>query len=269
MEFFSSVTEPFVLRAFAAGALVAAAAGALGCFIVWRRMAYFGDSIAHCALLGAALGLVAGAHINAAMTLVCMALAALLSWLRHKQLAEMDALLGIFAHAALAFGVLIVALSEQSFDLHAYLLGDILFITDSDLLWTGTVALLAFLFLAARWRALALMTVSEDLAASEGIHPLRENMALAMLTAMAVSVSARIVGVLLVASLLIIPAAAARQFASSPVAAAAFAVCCGVLSVAAGITLSLHTDAPAGPAIAAAAFVIFVISIIGGKRRYF
>ena len=259
--------EPFILRALLAGAGVAATAGVLGCFIVWRRMAYFGDSVAHCALFGAAGGILIGAPVSAGMIAACVSLAALLAFLRHKRYAEMDVLLGIFAHSALAIGVLAIAAAGKNLDLHSYLLGDILFVNDSEIFLVGVCAFLSLAFVAANWRALILMTINEDLAASEGIRPLRVNMPLMMLAALTAAASVRVVGVLLTASLLIIPAATARRFASSPggtaVAAAAFGVC----AVFVGITFSLHFDAPAGPAIVAASAAIFAASLPLSNRR--
>lgn len=259
--------EPFVLRALLAGAGVAATAAVLGCFIVWRRMAYFGDSVAHCALFGAACGLVLGAPVSAGMIAACVSLAALLAWLRHRRFAEMDALLGIFAHSALAIGVLAISAAGKSFDLHSYLLGDILFVNDSELFIIAACALLTFVFLAANWRALVLTTIHEDLAAAEGVRPLRVNMPLMMLAALTAAASARVVGVLLTASLLIIPAATARRFASSPGGTALFAAACGLCSVCFGIAFSLHFDAPAGPAIVAASSAIFAASLPFASRR--
>ncbi|MGI9298460.1 MAG: metal ABC transporter permease [Gammaproteobacteria bacterium] len=261
--------EPFVARALLAGAGVAATAGVLGCFVVWRRMAYFGDSVAHGALLGAALGLLAGVPVNLGIAAVCVIFAASLAWMRHKQFAATDTLLGIFAHSALAFGVLAASAAGQNLDLHAYLLGDILFVNDTELMWIGGCAAASFLFLAAHWRTLILMTIHEDLAASEGVRPLRINMPLMILTALVAAVSARVIGVLLIASLLIIPAATARRFAKSPGGMAALAAACGVAAVVVGIYASLHFDAPAGPAIVAAAAAIFFLSLLCGGRRYF
>ena len=261
--------EPFVVRALLAGAGVAATAGALGCFIVWRRMAYFGDSIAHGALLGAAFGILAGASAPLGIVAVCASLAALLAWLRHRRFASMDALLGIFAHSALAVGVLAANAAGESLDLHSYLLGDILFVNDSELLWIGGCSLASFLFLAAKWHSLILTTIHEDLAASEGVRPLRVNMPLMILAALTAAASARVIGVLLTASLLIIPAATARRFAKSPLGMALTAAGCGVSAVCIGIASSLYFDAPAGPAIVASSAMLFFLSLLFGGRRFF
>lgn len=261
--------EPFVARALLAGIGIAATAGVLGCFIVWRRTAYLGDSIGHSALLGAALGVLAGISVNIGIAAVCVVLAVLLAWMYHKKVAAMDTLLGIFAHASLAIGVLAIDATGQDLELHDYLLGDIFSVGDAELLWIGGCAAAAFLFLAVQWRPLILLTINEDLAASEGVNALRVNMPLMILTALVVSSSARVIGVLLIASLLIMPAATARGFAKSPVGMATLAGCCGIAAVCLGITAALYFDAPAGPAIVAAAATLFAISLLfGGRRRF-
>ena len=258
--------EPFLLRALLAGVGVAIMAGALGCFVIWRRMAYFGDSIAHSALLGVALGLLIGLHLPVAVLIVCASVALFLAWLR--RLFAMDALLGIAAHAALATGVLAVSIAGKNLDLHSYLFGDILFVSTADLYWIGGSGILALIFLLTYWQPLILMTLNEDMAAAEGIHCRRINMGLLLLMTLIIAASVRTVGVLLITSMLIIPAAAARQFAASPVGMAFIAMLFGVISVFVGIFGSLYFDLPASPAIISFATVIFALSLIIGRRRF-
>ena len=96
--------EPFILRAVIAGIGVAIIAGAIGCFVVWRKMAYFGDSLAHSALLGVALGLVLGISTNLGTIIICSIFAIVLIWLQQKKILATDTLLGILAHSALSVG---------------------------------------------------------------------------------------------------------------------------------------------------------------------
>ena len=253
--------EPFVWRALLAGSGVAAVAGALGCFIVWRRMAYFGDSLAHGALLGVAGALLAGVPPKFGILAAGAAFSFLLVWLRRRRIFSADALLGIFAHSALAWGLVAVSIAGGQFDLHGYLFGDILFVSDSDLWWAAAGGVFAILLLAARWSSLVLLAVHEDLAACEGVNPFRANLLLTLLAAFVVASSVRVVGVLLISALLIIPAAAARPFARSPGGMAVLAALLGVFSVFAGLSFSLHSDAPAGPSIAAVAALLFVATL--------
>lgn len=259
--------EPFILRAAAAGAAAAAVAGALGCFVVWRRMAYFGDSVAHGALLGVALGLLGGFAPGIGALAVAAGFAALLARLRRARTLPDDALLGVLAHSALAWGVVAISLGGGGVDLHAYLFGDILFIGRNEALWIVCGAALALLALAAKWNALLLLAMHEDMAEAEGVSRGRADMLLLLLLALAVASSIRVFGVLLVAGLLVIPAATARALARSPAGAAFASASLGVAAVIIGLTCSLHFDTPAGPSIVAAASTMFVLSLLFASRR--
>lgn len=257
-----------VVRALFAGVVFAAVAGALGCFLVWRRAAYFGDSLAHGALLGVALGLALGANVQLAAVLACALFAPALLYFRRQGTLADDAALGILAHSSLAFALLALHFSgAEDADLHTYLFGDILAVTAADLLWTTAVSLPAALYLYLRWQPLTLMTLHEDLAACEGVRVSREHFILTLLTAIVVAAAVRIVGALLIASLLIIPAAAARQFARTPTQMAAGAAGIGALAVVIGVGISLlgrHGEhahpIPAGPVIVAACAALFALS---------
>ena len=108
--------EPFIIRAIIAGVGIAIIAGAIGCFVVWRKMAYFGDSLAHSALLGVALGLVMGISTNLGTIIICSIFAIVLIWLQQKKILATDTLLGILAHSALSVGMVTLSLLEQSID---------------------------------------------------------------------------------------------------------------------------------------------------------
>lgn len=254
--------ESFVLRALVGGVGIALVAGPLGCFVVWRRMAYFGSSIAHGALLGVALGLLFGFGLTPTVLAVSVVLAALLVLLQRQRLLATDTLLGILAHAALAFGLIALALMEGvRVDLMAYLFGDVLSIGWADIAWIYGGGALALAALAFVWTPLLAATVSEELARAEGLPVGRARIVLMLLIALVVAIAMKIVGVLLIVSLLIIPAAAARGFVRTPETMAVFASAIGVISVIAGLAASMAWDWPAGPAIVAAATLIFVLSL--------
>ena len=259
--------EAFVWRAWLAGLCTAAVAGALGCFVLWRRMAYFGDSMAHGALLGVAAGMLGGFHPHTGVLITCILFATLLTWLRHKKFLTTDALLGILAHAALALGVAAVYYSGRALDLHAYLFGDILFIDNGDLLRIMIGGVVVLVVLATCWKSLVLLSIHEDLAASEGIKPLRTNMILMLLIAIVTAASIRAVGVLLIGALLLIPAATARPFARSPAHMAWIAALFGMAAVTAGLALSLYLDIPTGPAIVIVAAALFALLLPFALRR--
>lgn len=251
--------DPFIMRALAAGMGVAAVAGVMGCFVVWRRMAYFGDSLAHSTLLGIALGLLTGWGVHAGTVVVGSAFAATLVWLQSKRVLATDTLLGILAHAALSIGMVTISLLGQRVDAYAYLFGDALTVAPRDLYWIYGGGAAALLLLFAHWPSLVLMTIHEDLALAEHVRTLRAHLLFVFLMTIVVAVSIRVVGVLLITSMLIIPAATARQFSRSPEAMAAMAAALGVLAVALGMAGSLRFDAPSGPAIVTASALMFAV----------
>ena len=223
--------EPFIIRAIIAGVGIAIIAGAIGCFVVWRKMAYFGDSLAHSALLGVALGLVMGISTNLGTIIICSLFAVVLIWLQQKKILATDTLLGILAHSALSVGMVTLSLLEKSVDLHSYLFGDILAVTSAEIYFILFGGFFVLIFLYFNWSSFVLMTIDEKLAKAEGINIVFYQLLIMLLMTVVVAVSFKIVGLLLITSLLIIPAAAARQLAKSPEKMAAISSLLAVLSV--------------------------------------
>ncbi|MFO7765365.1 MAG: metal ABC transporter permease [Pelovirga sp.] len=261
--------DDFLLRALLGGLGVALIAGPFGAFVVWRRLAYFGDTLAHSALLGVALGFLLHINLTLGVILVCQMLAFLLFIGQRQRLLANDTLLGIFSHGALSLGLVVLAfMPEVRIDLMSYLFGDILAIGKSDLLWIytgGGGALIGLLWL---WRSLLAITIHEDLARVEGIPVQRINGLFLALIALTVAVMMKVVGLLLVTSLLIIPAATARRFATSPEVMGLLASSFGCLAVVGGLATSYYWDTPTGPSIVVTACVIFALSILIPTGRY-
>ena len=260
--------DDFLIRAALAGIGVALAAAPLGCFVVWRRMAYFGDATAHAAILGVALALAFSMSVFTGALVVALAMAATVSALTGRGYA-MDTLLGVMAHSALAFGLVAVSfLQGVRVDMMAYLFGDILAVGKSDLavIWGGAVLVLGLLVW--RWQALLTATLGTDLAYASGIDPKREQLVLTLALALVVAVAIKVVGVLLIAAMLIIPAAAARPLATTPERMALTAAAIGALSAVAGLKFSFMLDTPTGPTIVCVAAVIFSLTSISGRLRH-
>lgn len=257
----------FMIRAILAGIGVALAAGPLGCFVVWRRMAYFGDATAHAAILGVALALMFSMPITLGTLMIAMAMAGLVSWLQASG-ETMDATLGVLSHSALALGLVVISfVSGVRVDLSAFLFGDILLVSRADVIviWAGA-ALVAGL-IAWRWQRLLTATVSEDIAAASGINPRRETLLLTLALAVVVAVALKVVGALLIAAMLIVPASAARGMARTPEAMVIWAVGIGAVSTLGGLMASLMVDTPAGPSIVvAAAGAYLIVSFFGPSR---
>jgi zinc transport system permease protein len=257
--------DSFAMRALLAGLGVALITGPLGCFVVWRRMAYFGDTLSHAGLLGVALGIALGVNAAFGIVVTGLAVALLLLALQHQGRLPADTLLGILSHSALAIGLIAVSFMETvRFDLMGYLFGDILAVTASDLGWIAGACALVLPCLAFVWRRLIALTVDQDIALAEDMGGLGIRVVFMVLMALTVAVAMKIVGILLVTALLVIPAAAARRFARSPEAMACGAALIGVAAVGGGIAASFAWDTPSGPSVVATAAVLFMFSLALG-----
>ncbi|MGC9456077.1 MAG: zinc ABC transporter permease subunit ZnuB [Halothiobacillaceae bacterium] len=259
--------DDFLWRALLGGLGVVLIAGPLGCFVVWRRMAYFGATLAHAGLLGVGLGFLLSIAPMLSVALVSVATALLLLLLEKRGDLASDTILGILAHGTLAIGLIVVSFLESArVDLFGYLFGDILALSNADLLVVLATDIVVLALLFRLWPTLLSITLSEDMARAEGLPVERSLLLFTLLLAVTIAVAMKLVGVLLITSLLIIPAAAARRLASSPEQMAAGAVGVGMLSVAGGLGLSWYHDTPTGPSIVVAALALFLLSLALPRR---
>ena len=250
----------FLILAMAGGLGIAALAGPLGAFVVWRRMAYFGDTLAHSALMGISLGFLFDINLNLAVVFCCVLLSVLLVSLQRQHLVATDTLLGIMAHSSLSLGLVAVALLDNvRIDLMEYLFGDLLAIAPADLYWIYGGGALVLLLLWRLWNPLLAITINEELAQVEGVPVARTRLALMLLIAVVIAVAMKLVGILLITSLLIIPAAAARRLSNTPEQMAIFASVLGMLAVLGGISASWFWDTPAGPSVVVTALIEFLL----------
>jgi len=259
--------DDFFTRALIGGIGVALIAGPLGCFIIWRRLAYFGDTLSHSALLGVALALLLELNITLSVFVISLGVAMLLLLLQRQARLTSDALLGLLAHATLAVGLVVLAfMTWIRVDLMGFLFGDILAISKLDILiiWFG--GLVVLLALSLIWKQLFAATVNYEIAVAENQKPDRANFFFMILMAAVIAVSMKIVGALLITALLIIPAATSRRFASTPEMMAVIASIVGALCVWLGLEGSLHWDTPAGPSIVVATLIGFIISLLPFER---
>lgn len=260
--------DDFLFRALLAGVGLALVAGPLGCFVVWRRMAYFGDSLAHTALLGVALGLLLGLNPILGVVATSVSLAVLVVALQQQRRLAIDTILGILAHSGLALGLVALGFMQHvRVDLLGYLFGDVLAVTTTDLvlIYAGGACVLGVL--AAIWRPLLFATVHEELARAEGVPVLLVRLALMLLLAMTIAAAMKIVGIMLITSMLIIPAATARRFARTPESMAVLAAASGTLAVVTGLCGSFRFDTPSGPSIVVAALALFAAGLLAGNIR--
>lgn len=258
--------DDFLVRAGLAGLGLTLATGPLGSFVVWRRMAYFGDATAHAAILGVAFALILSVPVTVGTLAVALIMAMVVSALATRGHA-MDATLGVLSHSALALGLVAISfVPGVRVDLSAFLFGDILAVGRDDLLviWGGAALVVALLVW--RWAPLLTATLSEELAVAAGIDPRRERLVLTLSLAIVVAVALKVVGTLLIAAMLIIPAAAARGLSRTPEAMAVMASVIGAAATLGGLWASFTFDTPAGPSIVAAAAVVFLVVAIFARR---
>jgi zinc transport system permease protein len=251
----------FLLPSILAGLGIALIAGPLGSFVVWRKMAYFGDTLAHASLMGLALGFLFNINLYFALLICCLILAVLLVTLQKQKLVATDTLLGILAHSALSLGLVAVSfLDNVRVDLMSYLFGDLLAVSPTDLVFIYAGAAVIGLVLAIFWRPLLSTTENEDLAAVDGINIDLMRLILMLLVGIVIAVGMKFVGALIMTSLLIIPAATARKFANTPEQMAFLASVIGSIAVFGGLSLSWFYDTPAGPSVVISAAAMFMLS---------
>lgn len=253
------ITTDFVIYALIAGLSLALVSGPLGSFIVWRRMSYFGDTLAHSSLLGIALGIIADINPQLSIIVSCLVFGAILTLLDRKPSISTDTLLGILAHSTLALGIVMLALTNSvRLNLEAYLFGALLTINRMDLYWILAVVVAVGIVLYVFWNKLLSATVHPELAKIEGVNVERLNLILVLLIALTIAVSMKVVGVLLITSLLIIPPAAARRLSHTPEQMALLASGIGGVSIVVGLLAAFTLDTPAGPSIVVVATTIFL-----------
>ena len=255
--------DDFCIRALIAGIGIALVAGPLGCFVIWRRLSFFGDTLSHSALLGVTLALSFDINIALSVFFVSSAVALVLLKLQKTTNLPGDALLGLLAHSSLAVGLVVISfLSFIRFDIMGLLFGDILAVAPNDIfiIWIGGVLIL--LVLKIIWKPLFASTVNYELAEAEGMNPARVNAIFTILMAAIIAISIKMVGLLLITGMLIIPAAMARNLSNNPIQMVVYSVIGGLLSVIVGLFASLELNSPSGPSIITAALVLFILSLI-------
>ena len=259
--------DDFFIRALIAGIGIALVTGPLGCFIIWRRLSFFGDTLAHAALLGVTMAVFFEINIAFSVFLISSVVALILIKLQKSTKLPGDALLGLLAHSSLAVGLVVIGfLTSIRFDVMGLLFGDILAVNQNDLLliWIGGAFIL--LILKFIWKPLFASTVNHELAEAEGMEPNKFNAIFTVLMAAVIAISIKIVGLLLITGMLIMPAAMGRNLSNNPQQMVKLSVIGGLLSVIIGLFSSLELNTPSGPSIITAALILFCFSLIKIKK---
>ena len=261
--------DDFFTRAIVAGVGAAAVAAPLGCLVVWRRLAYFGDTLSHAALLGVAVALLLQINVTVGVFVTATIIALAMFFLQKRNALSSDALLGLLAHSSLAIGLVALAfMTWIRVDLLGLLFGDILAVSRTDILVIYVGGAIVLGVLAWIWHPLFAATVNREIAEAEGQSPDWVEIVFLLLMALVIAIALKIIGVLLITALLIIPAAAARRLATGPEQMAIIAAALGALSVIAGLYGSLHFDTPSGPSIVVAAMILFSVALTPVARLF-
>ncbi len=267
--FMVNLMPDFLYYALLTGLAVAIIAGPLGTFVVWQRLAYFGDTLAHSALLGVALSLWLSIAPLAGVLLCCIGLAILLVLLQRRPYLASDSLLGLLSHGSLALGLVAIALlNDVRMDLNAYLFGDLLAVSRQAMLTVMLTTLVLLVLLWRYWNDLLTITVHEPLALAEGLPVERLRSLLMIMLAILVAIAMQVVGVLLITALLIIPAVSVRPLARSPEHMAVLAAVAAIVCVLGGLALSMVWDTPVGPSIVVVALAMFVLSLVCPRTQH-
>ena len=259
--------DDFFIRALLAGIGVALVTGPLGCFVVWRRLSYFGDTLSHSALLGVTLAYSLEFNIALSVFIISALIALILINLQKRTNLPGDALLGLLAHSSLAVGLVVIGfLSFIRFDIMGLLFGDILAVNVNDIItiWIGGAIILLVLKLI--WKSLFASTVNYELAEAEGLDPDKAKAIFTILMAAIIAISIKMVGLLLITGMLIIPAAMARNISNSPKQMILFSIIGGLLSVVIGLFTSLEFNTASGPSIIVASLFLFILSLLKIKQ---
>jgi zinc transport system permease protein len=239
---------------------IAVAAAPIGCILLWQRMAFLGDTIAHASLLGVAIALCCSVPIIFGVLFVAIFLAYFISL--NDKIISNDTTMAIIASSCIAIAMIIISMAHQNIELESYLFGDILTVSIEDIIIIYVVSAFTVFFLICRWKKLILVAISEDLADTSGIKSKKLLLEFRIIIACLIGLSMKVVGILLISALLIIPAAAARNFSHTPLQMAMIAILFSLFSSICGVLLSFYYNIIVGPSIIIVAVVCFIISCI-------
>jgi zinc transport system permease protein len=259
--------DEFIIKIIIAAIGVSLITAILGCFVVWKKMSYFGDSLAHSSLLGIAIGIIFSIDINLMILLITLCFALILGYLQNKNILSNDALLGILAHGGISLAMLVISFSEIIFDLKSYLFGNLLFVENEDILLIYLALFVIYPIMFFNWQKFILLTLNSDIACSVGINLNRYRIIFTILIALTIAITIKITGILLVTSLLIIPASIARIISKSPNQMLLFATLISVFSSILGVIMSYEFDLVVGPTIITITIAIFILMLIARSLK--
>ncbi len=257
--------EPlFMKRAILAMLFVAPAAAAVGVPLVHFRMAFFSDAIGHSAFTGVAIGVLLGVHPLLTMVAFGLFVAWAIVLVKGRTELSSDTVIGVFFSTVIALGVAVISAQKGlTRNLQAYLYGDLLAVSEVELLWMGILLLAVFAYLLFAFNKIMLVGIHEGFAKSMGVPVRALEISFALVVALVVTTAIRAVGILLVTALLVVPAAAARNVARGAASAFWTAAVIAVASGLLGIAASYYLDTATGATVVLVAAAFFVVTALG------
>lgn len=253
----------FMGRALLAAVGMGCISSVMGCFLLWRRMAFFGDAMAHAAVLGVALGTILSLNVYLFIAIICVVAAVIVGLLQQRSRIPVDTWLAAISYTALALGIIVISKTKGiRIDPEAILFGDILSVSRQDLAWIYSAVVLVWGVIILRWQELMMLTLDEELALTAGVPVSALRLTFTFCLAVVTAVGIKASGALLLPALMILPAAAMARFARSPEVMVLGATAISLLSSALGILGSFHFDTPSGPTIVIIACGFFILSAV-------
>ena len=263
------LTEPWMQRAFLAALFLAPLCALLGVFVTARRMAFFSDTISHAGLTGVALGVWLGlADPTLPLVAVSLAVAAAIFWLKENTSLVTDSIMALLLSGSVAAGVLILSmLKTRPGYLHGFLFGDILAVGWREVWQAAALCLVVTAGVFLKLSDLSLLTAHEEIARVCGIRVRRLNYAFVIVLTLTVALTIRLLGIILVTSLLVIPPAAAGNLSRNLRQQILLSLAAGLVGGLGGLALAYHLDVPCGAAIVLTCIGLFVLTLVAGRLR--
>lgn len=263
-EFLQMIQYPFMQRAFISGLLISFAAGYLSVFVVQRRMSFIGSGLAHSALGGVALGIVLGINPTYILIPFIILMAYLILYFKERSGISFDTSIGIILAFSVSFGIILISIFDDTYqDAFSYLFGSILTLKQSDVYISFIVALLVGLTIIKHWNIWAYVTFDRELAAADGIDVKKQEHLITFAVALVVAVAIKITGIILISSMIILPAAASAILAKRFSTMTYLSVIFGMISATLGLIISYFYDYPSGAVIVILQVMIFLFAMAG------
>ena len=257
---FEVFTQDFFINSLIAIIIISLVTGALGSFMIWQKLSYLGDSLSHSSLLGVALALIFKISPSISIMLIAITFAILLSLNFHK-LYSVDTILNIVTNVVLSLSLILMSfLPSGNNSIISSLFGDILTLDQGNIILIFLTSLVVALILIFRWRYWLMISINQDLAVVEKININLVRLEFLVTLAIFIAISAQLIGILLIAAFLLIPAASARLISKTPVQMVMFATVFSVVSGISGLMLSAGFDLLTGPAIILTAALYLILT---------